>query len=211
MVGDWLIAGGRGIRTVGYWGRRLCCWMNLSSKDVLDDEVGGEDTGDAGADLSSSDELPLIWQTRNKIQYLAFKLKFIDELKMKMVLLDQVSSAWLDLTIEWSEDVTEDIHDLVVNIVTKISHTNIIHCSTITWQTLRHNYKSQCKIIFESKYSTHYFCDWRKMIYLYQFLLDDKMTTIMNCVREAFKKIKSGFFPQGGGSMQNPKVENQVI
>ena len=43
--------------------------MNLSSKDVLDDEVGGEDTGDAGADLSSSDELPLIWHTRNKIQY----------------------------------------------------------------------------------------------------------------------------------------------
>ena len=112
--------------------------MNLSSKDVLDDEVGGEDTGDAGADLSSSDELPLIWQTRNKIQYLAFKLKFIDELKMKMVLLDQVSSAWLDLTIEWAEDVTEDIHDLVVNIVTKISHTNIIHCSNITWDTVRH-------------------------------------------------------------------------
>ena len=60
MVGDLLTAGGRGIRTVGYCGRRLCCWMNLSSKDVLDDEVGGEDTGDAGADLSSSDELPLI-------------------------------------------------------------------------------------------------------------------------------------------------------
>ena len=123
--------------------------MNLSSKDVLDDEVGGEDTGDAGADLSSSDELPLIWHTRNKIQYfygrfyyLAFKLKFIDELKMKMVLLDHVSSAWLDLAIEWAEDVTEDIHDLVVKIVTKISHTNTIHCSTITWQTLSHIIRS---------------------------------------------------------------------
>ena len=51
------------MRTVGSWGRRLCWVMNLSSSDVLDVEVVGGDTGDGedDLDLSSSEELPLIW------------------------------------------------------------------------------------------------------------------------------------------------------